>query len=343
MRRTILLSASLFLAATFAGWPSAAADVIRGGAVLGSVSSTVKISRKINGLRDIEKGDILYVVTEQVEPVSQVTVKDVFSDEIYSEPLPQTVARQIRETRAILIFSNVLEYGEFIKATIEGTEEAFRDFVDRNPKTDLREEAERIADGIVYRPFKIKGTLAAFEEFLRKHPGNHYARNARDRRDYLIYLTYQSTDRLSAYREFVRQYPDNRYIGEARERISEILARFEEVGVEHLARAAATLVGKEVKFFCYLHSVLPVYVEGTSVGRKTESFTSPRASTEYLNFQVDSGDFVLWRLFIDREDADLVRRIQVSERGSLLNVYGQVFSAKGNAPWVDVYDVEVNR
>lgn len=342
MKRILACSVSLALVALMADVPVSTADVIRGGAVLGSVSSLVKISRKVHGLEDVTVGDTFYVFTERGEPVSQITVRNVFSDEIVSEPIPASVARQIRVTGAILIFSNVLEYGELIKATIEGTEEAFREFARRNARSDLREEAERIADGIVYRPFKIRGTVTAFEEFMESNPRNYYFGNARDRRDHLIYLPFTSTDRLSAYREFLRQHPENIYVQEARKRIREFLSLFEEVGVEHLARAASTLVGRRVKFFCSLHSVLPVYVEGTSVGRKTASFTSPRASTDHLNFQVESGSFVLWRLFVDREKADLARRVQSVERGTLLSVYGEVFSAQGNAPWVDVYDIEIN-
>lgn len=342
MRRSPVLPALLIILSVVAAPIPSAAEVIRGAAVLGSVSSVVKINRKIQGLQGVGEGDVLYVFTDQGEPVAQITVRNVYSDEIVSEPIPASVARRIRETRAILIFSNALEYGDFIRATIEGTEDAFRQFVRRNPGSGLAEEAGRIADGIVYRPYKIRGTIAAFEEFIDRNPWNYYVKGAKERIDDLVYLPFRSAHQLSGYREFLRQYPDNIHADEARKEIRELAALFEEVGVEHLAREASSLVGRRVKFLCSLHSVLPVFVEGTSVGKKTASFTSPRKSTEFLNFQVESGDFVLWRLFIDREFADVVQRVQSAERGSLITVYGEVFSAAGNAPWVDVYDVERN-
>ena len=70
----------------------------------------------------------------------------------------------------ILVFSNLREYGDFLEAHQKGTESAFREFVSRYPKSELKEEAVRIADGIVYRSFKLRGTAQAFEEFIEKHP-----------------------------------------------------------------------------------------------------------------------------------------------------------------------------
>lgn len=319
---------------------NAGAEIVRGGALLGSVSPVVKISRESNSLKNIEEGETLYVFSEKGDPVVRIKVKNVYSDQIYSEPLSMDVVNRIRETGAILIFSNLPEYGAMIKVTLAGSEEAFRKFVSDNPESELRPEAERIADGIVFRPYKLRGTAEAFEEFMRKHPDNYYFQRALERRDYVIFITYKSADKLSGYREFISRYPDNLHVSDAKARMRELLSQFEEVSVEHLAVDARNLVGKKVKFYAYLHSVLPIYLEGTSVGKKTAGFESPRNSVDYVNFQVESNDYVLWRLFTPRENAELSKKIQLARKGAILTIYGQVFSAEGNAPWIDVTDFE---
>ena len=55
---------------------------------------------------------------------------------------------------------------------------------------------------------------------------------------------------------------------------------------------------------------------------------------------VRSGNIILWRLFASREDPELTKKLQLAEKGSIIKVYGQVFSAQGNAPWIDVMDVQ---
>jgi len=122
--------------------------------------------------------------------------------------------------------------------------------------------------------------------------------------------------------------------------MTELMALFDEVSAEHVARGSGDLVGKRIKFYTTTHSVLPVYVEGTSVGKKSAGFSSPRNSADYLNFQVRSGEIILWRLFASREDPELTKKIQLAKKGSIIKVYGQVFSSQGNAPWIDVLDVE---
>ena len=61
---------------------------------------------------------------------------------------------------------------------------------------------------------------------------------------------------------------------------------------------------------------------------------------EYLNLQVSDDDIVLWRLFVNREDENLVSLIQGSEKGDQLRIYGVVFDTLGGAPWIDVHDIE---
>ena len=67
---------------------------------------------------------------------------------------------------------------------------------------------------------------------------------------------------------------------------------------------------------------------------------SPRNASEHLNFQVQDNDIVLWRLFINREDEDVVKTIEEAEKGASLLIYGMVFTNLGGAPWIDVEDVE---
>ena len=341
MRTLTLPVALLILVLSFSAMAPASADVIRGGAVLGTVSPVVKISRVGNNLDTINKGDTLYVFTEKGEPVAEIKVKDIFSDVIISESLPGSVATRIRETDVILVFSNLREYGDFLEAHQVGTQRAFREFVSGHTKSELKEEAVRIADGIAYRPFKLRGTVKAFEEFIEQHPRNYYVQSARLRRDALVYLPFKSADKLSGYQEFIRQHPDNIHVKDARARVTELMALFEEVSAEHVAKGSGNLVGKRIQFYTSMHSVLPIYVEGTSVGRKSAAFRSPRNSTDYLNFQVRSGDIILWRLFASREDPELTKKIQLTKKGRIIRVYGQVFSIEGNAPWIDVLDVEV--
>lgn len=304
------------------------------------VSSVIKISREGNGLDSLVSGEILYIFTDFGEPVSQIFIKDVFSDVIYSEPLPDAVARQIRETRSILIFSNLREYGDFIKAFRDGSMDSFRVFITRYPDSELREEAQRIFDGLVYRPFKIKSTPQALDEFIVKYPDNYYAGSALKRRDDLQYIPVKAADRISQYRWFISTYPDNIHTGEARAKMGAILSTYEDANLEEVARYPRSHLAKKVKFSCTLHSALPVYVEGPGVGRKTALFRSPRNAVDYLNFQVTENDFVLWRLFASRENENLVKTIQESEKGDHILVYGVVFDTLGGAPWMDVDDIE---
>jgi len=307
---------------------------------LSPVSSVIKISREGNGLDSLVSGEILYIFTDFGEPVSQIFIKDVFSDVIYSEPLPDAVARQIRETRSILIFSNLREYGDFIKAFRDGSMDSFRVFITRYPDSELREEAQRIFDGLVYRPFKIKSTPQALDEFIVKYPDNYYAGSALKRRDDLQYIPVKAADRISQYRWFISTYPDNIHTGEARAKMGAILSTYEDANLEEVARYPRSHLAKKVKFSCTLHSALPVYVEGPGVGRKTALFKSPRNAVDYLNFQVTENDFVLWRLFASRENENLVKTIQESEKGDHILVYGVVFDTLGGAPWMDVDDIE---
>ncbi len=337
-RTASICIASLFFFLNFT--PGAYGELMRGGATLSPVSSVIKISREGNGLDSLVSGEILYIFTDFGEPVSQIFIKNVFSDVIYSEPLPDAVARQIRETRSILIFSNLREYGDFIKAFRHGSMDSFRVFITRYPDSELREEAQRIFDGLVYRPFKIKSTPQALDEFINKYPDNYYAGSALKRRDDLQYIPVKAADRISQYRWFISTYPDNIHTGEAREKIGAILSTYEDANLEEVARYPRSHLGKKVKFSCNLHSALPVYVEGPGIGRKTASFRSPRNAVDYLNFQVTENDFVLWRLFASRENENLVKTIQESEKGDHIFVYGVVFDTLGGAPWMDVDDIE---
>ena len=316
------------------------AELMRGAATLSPVSSIIKISREGNRLDSLVPGEPLYIFTESGKPVSEIYVKDVFSDVIHSEPLPDAVARQIRETRSILIFSNRREYGEFIKAFRDGSVEAFEEFISRNPQSELREEAQRILDGLVYRPYKVKGTHQAFDEFLKTHPDNYYAGRALKRRDELRYMPVKAADTISEYRWFLYTYPDNLHVPEVRERMRAILAAYGETNLKEVARNPGRYLGKKVRFPCTLHSALPIYVEGPGVGRKTDLFKSPRNSIDYLNFQVREGEIVLWRLFASREAESVVKIIEESGKGDPLLVYGMVFDSLGGAPWIDVDDVE---
>jgi hypothetical protein len=338
IRTASICIASLFLLICLTS--GAHAELVRGGATLSSVSSVIKISREGNGLDSLMTGEILYIFTDSGEPVAQIFIKDIFSDVIHSEPLPDAVARQIRETRSILIFSNLREYGDFIKAFRDGSMDSFRDFITRYPESELREEAQRIFDGLVYRPYKIKGTPQALDEFMIKHPDNYYGSSALKRRDDLRYIPVKAVDRISQYRWFISTYPDNRNSGEAREKMKAILSTYEDTNLEEVARYPRSRLGKKVKFAGTLHSALPVYVEGPGVGRKTALFRSPRNAVDHLNFQVREKEIVLWRLFASREDESLVQTIQESEKGDDILVYGVVFDTLGGAPWIDVDYIE---
>jgi len=328
------------LLATVCSPPAVRGDLMRGGAALSSVSSIIKINRTGNGLDSLEPGEILYIFTETGEPVSQISVRDIYSDVIYSEPLPDAVARQIRETRSILVFSNLREYGDFIKAFRSGSVEDFRDFLTRYPDSELGEEARRILDGLLYRPFKITGTPQALGEFLKRYPDNYYAESALKRRDDLYYLPAKAVDRISQYRSFISDHPDNINTPEALARIRAILSTYEQANLVDIARDPRSHLWKKLKFNGTLHSALPVYVEGPGVGRKTAGFTSPRKASDYLNFQISRDDVVLWRLFASKEDEYVVNMIESSVKGDDINIYGIVFSNLGGAPWIDVHDIE---
>lgn len=335
--KVYLATVSLFLVLIFCS--SASGELVRGAATLSKVSSVIKISREGNGLDSLVPGEILYIFTDAGEPVSQVIVKDIFSDVIHSEPLPDAVARRIRETGSILIFSNAREYGDFIKAFRVGSVASLNEFISRYPHSELREEAQRISDGLVYRPFKIRGTPQAFDEFIKNNPGNYYTEIARKRRDDLLYMPIKAVNRVNQYRWFLTNYPENYNSAEARRIISDLHSIYEETKLEDIAADPRSYLWKKVKFSSTLHSVLPIYVEGESVGRKTAKFKSPRDAGQYLNFQVSIRDIVLWRLFVNREDTFVVDIIEKARKGDRLQVYGMVFTNLGGAPWIDVDDV----
>lgn len=320
--------------------PGARGELMRGGATLSSVSSVIKISREGNGLDSMVEGEVLYIFTETGDPVAQILVKDIYSDVIHSEPLPDAVARQIRESGTILVFCNLREYGDFIKAYLNGSMDSFRDFIARYPESELREEAQRVFDGMVYRPYKMKGTPGAFDDFIQRNPDNFYVESAVKRRDYLLYLPVKGADRISAYRSFISAYPDNLHAVEAKKRIKAILSTYEDTKLEEAAKYPRIHLGKKVKFSGTLHSALPIYVEGPSVGRKTALFRSPRNSTDHLNIQVEEGGIVLWRLFASREDVSLVETVHGLKKGDDIIIYGVVFDTLGGAPWIDVDDIE---
>jgi hypothetical protein len=320
--------------------PGAYGELLRGGATLSSVSSVIKISREGNSLDSLVSGEILYVFTESGEPVSQIFVKDIFSEVIYSEPLPDAVARQIRETRSILIFSNIREYGDYMIAFRDGSKDSFRDFIARYPGSELREEAQRIFDGLVYRPYKIKGTPQALDEFPKKFPDNYYVGSAVKRRDDLQYMPVKAADRVNLYRWFLSTYPANPHTGEARERMEAIHSTYEEANLEEIVRFPRSHLGKKVKFSSSHHSALPIYVENTGVGRAQAFFKNSRDAVEYLNFQVTENNIVCWTLFASRENENLVKTIQKSEKGDQFLVYGIVVDTLAGAPWIDVDDIE---
>lgn len=338
MRLFQVLTSTIVLLTVFVS--PALGEIIRGGATLASVSGVVKISREGNGLESLVEGEVLYIFTETGEAVSQIVVKDIFSDEIHSEPLPSAVARQIRGTGVILIFSNLREYGNYIEATLMGTADAFREFMADHPRSELGEEVERILDGVVYRQYKLNGTVEAFEEFVLKFPTNSYAASAAGRINDLQFATATGPDKISGYRQFILTYPDNIHAGKASERLSELQKEYQESSLEDLARYPRSNKGKKIKFACTLHSALPIYVEGPGVGRKTAAFQSPRNSFDHLNFQVGDAGMVLWRLFVSRDDEQLVDLVEGLEKGTPLKIYGTVFDTVGGAPWIDVDDLE---
>ena len=328
-----------FLVVLIAAGP-ADAEFIRGGATISPVSSVIKINKEGHNLDSLVESEFLFVFTETGEPVAQIVIKDVFSDAIYSEPLPGSIARSIRESNAILVFSNLREYGDFIKAYLEGTIDAFDMFIEKYPMSELREEAQRVIDGLKYHPFKMKGTSDAFNEFIMQYPENFYVGNATKRRDLLIFRQVETTGRISSYQKFINQYPSNMHVDTARDRIKALRKTFIEVKVGDLAGNPAKYNGKMVRFICILHSTLPVYVEGFSVGRKSSTFTSPRSSSQHLNLQVERGPIIMWRLFVERDKVDLISLVQNMDKGDLFKIYGEVFDIFGGAPWIEVHDIE---
>jgi hypothetical protein len=340
MRRTLAVFAAALSFLVGPAARAAPAEVVTGSAMIAAVSPVIKILREPGTFESLKEGDTLYIFTETGRPVTAISVKNVFSDEIHSEPLVEELANKMRDDKTILIFANVPEYGSFIKAYLDGGEAAFRRFIDETPNSLLVREARKVIDGIIYRPYKLAGTIEAFDDFISRHPDNFYAENAVQRHDKLEYAPYKTADLIGSYRKFISLHPNNRNVPEAQARIRDILASFEEVSIDQLAKAASSLTGRRVKFYCYLRSILPIFVSGDSVGRKTAKFASPRPGSDYINIQVEGSGFVLWKLFVSREDAELTQTTQLQDRNQALRVFGQVFSNDGNAPWIDVLDME---
>jgi hypothetical protein len=344
MKRTGTLLAAAIGTITLAFGAAAAlaapTSVVQGGAMIGANSPIIKILREPGTMDVLKEGDTLYVFNEKGIPITAIAVKNVFSDEIHSEPLVDELAAKLRDSGTILIFSNVPEYGAFIKAYLDGGEAAFRKFIADNPNSLLRPDAQKVVDGIVFRPYKLRGTIEALNEFIKTYPENAYVESAVLRRDTLEYADVKQADLIGAYRKFIALHPGNRFIPEAQARIRDILAGFEDVSVDQLAKASSPLTGRKVKFVCYIHSILPIFVSGESVGKKTSKFSSPRPGVDYINLQVEGAGFILWRLFISREDTELMHSVQMQDRQEMVQVFGQVFSNEGNAPWIDVLDLE---
>ncbi len=343
MRKSLIpiLLLSAFIPALASAAP---VQLVQGAAVLGDNAPVIKIFREGLPPAAVGEGDILFIFTEKGDPVTEVPVKDVFSDEIYSQPLDEELVIRLRGENTILIFANVPEYGEFLKAYLNGREEAFRDFLRRHPASLLEGEARRVADGIVYRPYKLKGTAEALEEFLRLHPDSSWKEAAELRRDQLQFDPVSQADLIDQYRLFTVRYPRNRFVGQALTRVQQLRDAHPRVVLPRLLDDPQAFMGKKLRFSGYIHSLLPIFLQGGAVGRKTERFHSPRAADDYLNVQFDDGGpYILWRGFLRRDLVTLVDFVETGDREEPWTVFGEVFSTDANAPWLEITDMVPGR
>ena len=97
-----------------------------------------------------------------------------------------------------------------------------------------------------------------------------------------------------------------------------------EVDADGLSMAPEEYIGVPIKLKCRFVKIDSTWLDDREVNR---------SSKKYLGFVVGAGDRIFAQLFYPRENEASLSRF---ESGDRLIVYGRVFSAKYNFPWIDV-------
>ncbi len=97
-----------------------------------------------------------------------------------------------------------------------------------------------------------------------------------------------------------------------------------EVSGDRLGRDPAQYIGVPIKLKCRFLKEDSTWLNDADV---------PRPSGRYAGFFVEAENRIFAQLFFPREQAAQLQRF---ERGDRLIIYGKVFSARFNFPWIDV-------
>jgi len=97
-----------------------------------------------------------------------------------------------------------------------------------------------------------------------------------------------------------------------------------EVAADSLGMAPEEYIGVPIKLKCRFLKIDPTWLEDREIYR---------SSDEYIGFVVQADGRIFAQLFYPRTGEDYLNRF---ESGDRLIVYGRVFSAKYNLPWIDV-------
>ncbi len=97
-----------------------------------------------------------------------------------------------------------------------------------------------------------------------------------------------------------------------------------EVSPERLSMDPEEYIGVPIKFKCRFLREDTTWLNDADV---------PRPAEKYVGFVVDAGGRIFAQLFYPREKAAYLARFESKDR---LIIYGKVFSARFNFPWIDV-------
>ncbi|MFH1038509.1 MAG: hypothetical protein V1789_07585 [PVC group bacterium] len=101
-------------------------------------------------------------------------------------------------------------------------------------------------------------------------------------------------------------------------------ADYIEVSPERLSKDPEEYIGVPIKFKCRFLKEDPTWLNDADV---------PRPAEKYVGFVVEAGGRIFAQLFFPRERAKDLKRFASKDR---LIIYGTVFSARFDFPWIDV-------
>ena len=114
------------------------------------------------------------------------------------------------------------ESAEYRKAASANTIEAYADFIDKHPNSDLVEHARAAMETLAYQNAVTLGTIDAFEGYLRDYPTGRNAWNARGTLEDLYFRWARERDTEESWSAFLSRFPYSYNTSSALLRLAEI-------------------------------------------------------------------------------------------------------------------------